>query len=201
MIWTLPFIAALVGWFTNYIAVKMLFHPKKPVNILGLYKLQGIFPKNQQNVANKMGKMVAEELLSSKDLKDRIISEDNISSIVQIIENKIEDFFSVKVPKRFPTLSRILLSEKRKERIVQELMAEVHTAVPELMNSYFGDLEEQFNVEEMITDKVNDLSSDKLEDLLMSLLEKEFKFIELIGAVIGFIIGWIQVAMVLLGGA
>ncbi|MBP9152622.1 MAG: DUF445 family protein [Flavobacteriales bacterium] len=201
MIWTLPFIAALVGWFTNYIAVKMLFHPKKPVNILGVYKLQGIFPKNQQNVANKMGKMVAEELLSSKDLKDRIISEDNISSIVQIIENKIEDFFSVKVPKRFPTLSRILLSEKRKERIVQELMAEVHTAVPELMNSYFGDLEEQFNVEEMITEKVNDLSSDKLEDLLMSLLEKEFKFIELIGAVIGFLIGLIQVAMVLLGGA
>jgi uncharacterized membrane protein YheB (UPF0754 family) len=201
MIWTLPFIAALVGWFTNYIAVKMLFHPKKPVNILGVYKLQGIFPKNQQNVANKMGKMVAEELLSSKDLKDRIISEDNISSIVQIIENKIEDFFSVKVPKRFPTVSRLLLTDKRKARIVQELMAEVHTAVPEVMESYFGDFEEQFNVEEMITEKVNDLSSDKLEDLLMSLLEKEFKFIELIGAVIGFIIGWIQVAMVLLGGA
>ncbi|MCF8465154.1 MAG: DUF445 family protein [Flavobacteriales bacterium] len=200
MIYTLPFIAALVGWFTNYIAVKMLFHPKKPVNILGVYKLQGIFPKNQQNVANKMGKMVAEELLSSKDLKDRIISEDNISSIVQIIENKIEDFFSVKVPKRFPTISRLILSEKRKARIVQELMAEVHTVVPEVMESYFGDLEEQFNVEEIITEKVNDLSSDKLEDLLMSLLEKEFKFIELIGAVIGFIIGWIQVGMVLIGG-
>jgi len=199
MIYTLPFIAALVGWFTNYIAVKMLFHPKKPMNILGVYKLQGIFPKNQQNVANKMGKMVAEELLSSKDLKDRLISPDNIASIVQIIENKVEDFFSVKVPKRFPTLSRIILSEKRKARIVQELMEEVHTAVPDLMNAYFGDLEEQFNIEEMITEKVNLLSSDKLEDLLMSLLEKEFKFIELIGAVIGFIIGWIQVAMVSFG--
>ncbi len=199
MIYTLPFIAALVGWFTNYIAVKMLFHPKKPMNILGVYKLQGIFPKNQQNVANKMGKMVAEELLSSKDLKDRLISPDNIASIVQIIENKVEDFFSVKVPKRFPTLSRIILSEKRKARIVQELMEEVHTAVPDLMNAYFGDLEEQFNIEEMIAEKVNHLSSDKLEDLLMSLLEKEFKFIELIGAVIGFIIGWIQVAMVSFG--
>jgi len=169
------------------------------MNILGVYKLQGIFPKNQQNVANKMGKMVAEELLSSKDLKDRLISPDNIASIVQIIENKVEDFFSVKVPKRFPTLSRIILSEKRKARIVQELMEEVHTAVPDLMNAYFGDLEEQFNIEEMIAEKVNHLSSDKLEDLLMSLLEKEFKFIELIGAVIGFIIGWIQVAMVSFG--
>ncbi|MFT5861156.1 MAG: uncharacterized membrane protein YheB (UPF0754 family), partial [Flavobacteriaceae bacterium] len=32
MIYTLPFIAALVGWFTNYLAVKMLFHPKEPIN-------------------------------------------------------------------------------------------------------------------------------------------------------------------------
>ena len=200
MIYTLPFIAALVGWFTNFIAVKMLFHPKKPVNILGVYKLQGIFPKNQLNVANKIGKMVAEELLSSQDLKDHIITPENVVAIVQVIENKIEDFFSVKVPKRYPTLSRIILSEKRKDKIVQELMEEVHTSVPEVLDGYFGEIEERFNVEEIIKEKVNNLPSEKLETLLMNLLEKEFKFIEYIGAVIGFIIGWIQVAMVMLGG-
>ena len=200
MIYTLPFIAALVGWFTNFIAVKMLFHPKKPVNILGVYKLQGIFPKNQLNVANKIGKMVAEELLSSQDLKGHIITPENVEAIVQVIENKIEDFFSVKVPKRYPTLSRIILSEKRKDKIVQELMEEVHTSVPEVLDGYFGEIEERFNVEEIIKEKVNNLPSEKLETLLMNLLEKEFKFIEYIGAVIGFIIGWIQVAMVMLGG-
>ena len=192
MIYTLPFIAALVGWFTNFIAVKMLFHPKKPVNILGVYKLQGIFPKNQLNVANKIGKMVAEELLSSQDLKDHIITPENVEAIVQVIENKIEDFFSVKVPKRYPTLSRIILSEKRKDKIVQELMEEVHTSVPEVLDGYFGEIEERFNVEEIIKEKVNNLPSEKLETLLMNLLEKEFKFIEYIGALIGFIIGWIQ---------
>ena len=198
MIYTLPFIAALVGWFTNFIAVKMLFHPKKPVNILGVYKLQGIFPKNQLNVANKIGKMVAEELLSSQDLKDHIITPENVEAIVQVIENKIEDFFSVKVPKRYPTLSRIILSEKRKDKIVQEVMEEVHTSVPEVLDGYFGEIEERFNVEEIIKEKVNNLPSEKLETLLMNLLEKEFKFIEYIGALIGFIIGWIQVGMVLM---
>lgn len=199
MIYTLPFIAALVGWFTNFIAVKMLFHPKKPVSILGLYTVQGIFPKNQQNVANKIGKMVAEELLSSQDLKDRIITPENVQSIVQIIENKIVDFFSVKVPKRYPTLSRLILSEKRKAKIVNELMEEVHTSVPEVLDSYFGEIEQRFNVEEIIREKVKNLPSNQLENLLMNLLEKEFKFIEYIGAIIGFIIGWIQVAMVVLG--
>jgi len=199
MIYTLPFIAALVGWFTNYIAVKMLFHPKRPVNVFGIYTLQGIFPKNQQNVANKIGKMVAEELLSSQDLKDHIITPENIEAIVQVIENKIEDFFSTKLPKRYPRLTKILLTDKLKTRIVQELMEEVDSTVPEVIDGYFGEIGERFNVEEIIKEKVNNLPSEKLEDLLMNLLEKEFKFIEYIGAVIGFIIGWIQVGMVLLG--
>ena len=199
MIYTLPFIAALVGWFTNYIAVKMLFHPKKPVNVLGVYTLQGIFPKNQLNVANKIGKMVAEELLSSQDLKNHIITPENVEAIVQVIENKIEDFFSTKLPKRYPRLTKILLTDKLKTRIVQELMEEVDSTVPEVIDGYFGEIGERFNVEEIIKEKVNNLPSEKLETLLMNLLEKEFKFIEYIGAVIGFIIGWVQVGMVLIG--
>ena len=80
-------------------------------------------------------------------------------------------------------------------------MEEVDSTVPEVVDSYFGDIEERFNVEEIIKEKVNNLPSNKLEKLLMNLLEKEFKFIEYIGAVIGFIIGWIQVLMIVMGEA
>ena len=78
-------------------------------------------------------------------------------------------------------------------------MEEVDSTVPEVIDGYFGEIGERFNVEEIIKEKVNNLPSEKLETLLMNLLEKEFKFIEYIGAVIGFIIGWVQVGMVLIG--
>lgn len=41
-----PVICALIGWFTNFLAVKMLFHPHKPIKI-GPFTIQGIFPKRQ----------------------------------------------------------------------------------------------------------------------------------------------------------
>lgn len=193
MIYMLPFIAAAVGWFTNYLAVKMLFHPKEPVNILGMYTLHGIFPKNQKQVAEKIGKMVADELLSSKDLRERIITPENIQSIVETVEDKIEEYFSVKIPQRYPTVSRLFLSEKRKTKIVQGLMKEVDATVPVMVEEYFGKVETDFNVEHIIREKVNQLPPDRLENLIMKLLKREFKFIEYIGAVIGFAIGWIQV--------
>jgi uncharacterized membrane protein YheB (UPF0754 family) len=198
MIYTLPFIAALVGWFTNYIAVKMLFHPKQPMNILGVYTLQGIFPKNQQQVAEKIGKMVAEELLSSNDLKEKLNNPENILSIKELVEAKIDYYLNVTFPKNYP-ITAALVGDKRRTKFKDTVMEEVDESVPAMIDSYMANIEERFNVEHIIKEKVGLLSPERLEDLIMMLLKKEFKFIEYIGAVIGFIIGWIQVLMVVLG--
>lgn len=192
MIWTLPFIAALVGWFTNYIAVKMLFYPKKPFNLLGLYKIQGIFPKNQQQVAEKIGKMVAEELLSSEDLREKLNNPENILSIQEMIQAKIDFYLNVTFPKNYPITS-VLVGDKRKAKFKNQLRGEVNESVPAVIERYLANIEERFNVEQIIKDKVAQLPSEKLEDLIMMLLKKEFKFIEYIGAVIGFLIGLLQV--------
>ena len=73
VLFLLPFIAALIGWFTNYLAVKMLFHPKTPRNFK-LFTLHGVFPKRQTQLANKLGNLVSEELLSIKDVSKKIES-------------------------------------------------------------------------------------------------------------------------------
>jgi len=197
MIWTLPFIAALVGWFTNYVAVKMLFHPKRPVNILGIYTLQGIFPKNQRQVAEKIGRMVADELLSSEDLKEKLSNPENLLSIKELVEAKIDYYLNVTFPKNYP-ITAAFVGEKLKTKFKDQVMNEVHDSVPAVIDSYMANIEEKFNVEQIIREKVNQLPPERLEELIMKLLKREFKFIEYIGAVIGFLIGLLQVLMALL---
>jgi uncharacterized membrane protein YheB (UPF0754 family) len=197
IVWTMPFISALVGWFTNYLAVKMLFYPKEPWNF-GLFKVQGVFPKNQREVAEKIGKMVAEELLSSKDLRDKMNNPENLLSINQIVEAKIDYFLNVKFPRQYP-ITGMFFTKDRKARMKKELMVEVEQSVPQVIDHYMENLEERFNVEEIIKEKVAQLAPEKLEGLLMKLLAKEFKFIEYIGAVVGFIIGLVQVGIMWLG--
>lgn len=194
MIYTLPFIAALVGWFTNYLAVKMLFYPKKPVN-LGFMKLQGIFPKNQHQVAEKIGKMVADELLSSKDLRDKLNNPENMLTVQELVEARIDFYLNTTFPKAYP-LASALLGSKRKAKFKEELMIEVQDSVPRVVDQYMDHMEERFDVESIIEQRVAALPSEKLESLIMKLLKKEFKFIEYMGAIIGFIIGWIQVGLV-----
>ena len=63
IVFALPVIAAGIGWITNFLAVKMLFHPKSEVKLLGL-RIQGVFPKRQAALAQKLGDIVSEELFS-----------------------------------------------------------------------------------------------------------------------------------------
>ena len=65
-------IGSLIGYCTNYLAIRMLFHPYKEVYI-GKWRLPftpGIIPKNQSRVANSLGNAVGEQLLTKETVAD-----------------------------------------------------------------------------------------------------------------------------------
>jgi uncharacterized membrane protein YheB (UPF0754 family) len=61
------------------------------------------------------------------------------------------------------------------------------------MKSYAGQLKNDLDLEAIITQKVAHFSSDRLEELLYQIMAKEFRFVEWVGAVIGLVIGSLQV--------
>jgi uncharacterized membrane protein YheB (UPF0754 family) len=62
-----------------------------------------------------------------------------------------------------------------------------------LMKQYMMTLESELDLEKIVISKVGKFSSDKLEDILNQIMSTEFRFVEIIGAVLGFIIGLVQV--------
>ena len=193
MIYTLPFIAALIGWFTNFIAVKMLFHPKEPINLF-FFKVQGIFPKRQKVLAEKLGKMVANDLFSIDDLLDQIKSTDD-SEVMNLVESKIDDFINKKLSTSMPMLA-MFLNDDLKNKIKGALLEEISQILPEIIESYGEQLKKSVDIQGIVTEKVLQFSTDKLEEILYSIMKKEFRFIEILGAVLGFLIGIIQVALI-----
>lgn len=193
MIYTLPIIAALTGWITNYIAIKMLFHPREKVKVLFM-EIQGIFPKRQKNLAEKLGKIVATELFSIEDVKKVLKDEKTTAEIVDVIDEKLDDFLDNKLTTAMPMLA-MFMSDELKQTIKGTLEAEFTAMLPDLINRFADNLENKVDVEKTVYDKVVNFSTDKLEEILYSIMKKEFKFIEILGGILGFIIGLIQIAL------
>ena len=191
---SLPIIAAIIGWFTNFIAVKMLFHPKEPIN-LGFMKLQGIFPKRQDQLAQKIGDLVANQLFSLDDIKDKFNTPERRASITTVIDERIEIFLRTKLTTEMPMLA-FIMNDALVGKVKGSLMAEIDDMLPVVLDNFANYITEKIDIQAIVKSKVAAFSTDKLEEVLVSILKKEFKFIELVGAVLGFLIGCIQVALV-----
>jgi uncharacterized membrane protein YheB (UPF0754 family) len=189
----IPVISGFIGWVTNWVAIKMLFHPRNPVRILGM-TIQGIFPKRQAQFAMKLGKLVSEELLSFKDIEHKIVSPENLQKLMPVVETHVDDFLRKKLSDVFPVIS-MFIGEKTISQLKGHFMNELEALFPILMKRYMGHLQAELDLEKIVTEKVAGFSSDKLEEILMSIMSKEFRFVEILGGVLGFIIGMIQVAI------
>lgn len=88
-----PLIGAVIGYFTNYIAVKMLFRPHKEIKI-GSFTLPftpGIIPKRKNDLAAAVGKAVGNALLTEEDLTEMLLSEDVENSITGICVSQLRN--------------------------------------------------------------------------------------------------------------
>lgn len=192
----IPLISGFIGWVTNWVAIKMLFHPRNPVHILGI-KVQGIFPKRQDQFAEKLGKLVSRELLSFDEIEAKITNPDNLKKVLPQVETHIDHFLRVKLSDSMPMIS-MFIGDKTIEKLKTVFMEELEILFPKIMKDYSGTLKQQLDLEAIVTDKVKAFSSDKLEEILYQVMASEFRFVEIIGAVLGFLIGLFQVAITLL---
>lgn len=183
-------LATFTGWFTTWIAVKMLFHPRKPINFLGL-KIQGIFPKNQQLIAQKLGQVVSQEFLSFAEIEQKVTNPENLQKLRPEIEAHIDNFLKHKLKEVFPMLA-MFIGEKTVNQLKDAFLMELENLFPVLMKNYMTKLEQDLDLEKIVTEKVSGFSSEKLEEILHHITKREFQFLEVIGGVFGFLIGLIQ---------
>ena len=194
LIYLLPILAALIGWITNYLAIKMLFHPHQPKKILGL-TFQGVFPKRQAQIAEKLGDLVANELFSMQDVAQKIEDLSTQPEVLEEVGRRIEKTIRGKLISAFPMLS-MFLSDEMIEKVTNLFKGELEDFLRVSAQGLALKMEESVDVQALVMEKVQAFSSNKIEELLIGFMEQEFRFIEKIGAVLGFLIGCIQVFLV-----
>jgi len=196
MFYLQPVVAAFTGWFTTWIAIYMLFHPKEPKRFLGI-TIQGVFPKRKQQFAAKLGSIVASELLHFREIAQQLTDPAHLATLRPGIEKHIDAFLHTRLKEKIPVLS-MFVGEGTLGKIKEGLLEEIDLMLPDVIGQYAGSLEGKIDIERMVTEKVQGFSTDKLEEILLGIMTKEFRFVELIGGVLGFLIGLIQMLLAMI---
>lgn len=175
----------------------MLFHPKKKIKV-GIFEIQGVFPKRQKIFAEKLGMVIAREIVSSQDIKEKINQSNIATEVKTLIDKHINTFINTKLKEAYPQMVMFIYNYLIRQ-FKDVTMKEIETIVPLILNTYKQGIEKALDavdIESTIADKVSNFSSDKLEEIILSIMKKELRFVEISGGILGFFIGLAQVILV-----
>lgn len=198
----IPFSAAIIGWLTNLLALKMTFYPLdfygfsiSNVRSHGFRRMpaigwQGIIPAKAAIMAGRAVDLITTKLIDIEDQFDRIdpkVITKQITPKLKVITIQIID---EAMEKELPLLWK-LLPQERKNQIYNKAIAAFPHVVEDMMSDVKANIKELFDVKKMVVDA---LTKDKtlLNSIFLEVGHKEFKFIEYSGFLFGFMFGVIQ---------
>ena len=194
---SIPLISALIGLITNFIAVRMIFRPRHEIRFLN-FRIQGLIPKRKKDLAEKIAHTVEKELISHRDIKEIIKSENFHIQTGEVIRSKIEDFITNKIGNN-PLLSMFMTPEVT-TRLSASFMEELQKEIPGIIDSLFERVESKIDFRDIIKKKLDDFDPSKLESIVYNIASRELKAIEYLGGILGFVVGIIQLLLISAGG-
>ncbi|MGL4628528.1 DUF445 domain-containing protein [Cetobacterium sp.] len=183
-------IGSMIGWVTNYIAIKMLFRPYKEIN-LGIFKIQGLIPKRKHEIGLSLAETIQNELISMADITERLSNANIEVAMEKVIDDILEKKLATEITTKFPMLA-MFLNESTLNKIKEIIKNSIMENKDQIIGMLFETLEKNVNFKEIIVEKVDAFSLEELERIIFSLAKKELKHIEVVGAILGGLIGVAQ---------
>jgi uncharacterized membrane protein YheB (UPF0754 family) len=154
--------ATLHGYAGAWIAVRMLFRPRKPVKLIGVTIFpQGMIPRHRDKLANAIGKAVGEELVSQETILHELTGNDFLRRKIQrVIDSFTEELLSQKHPSLIESLPKNV-----REPILDAISA-LQRKIAEHVRSTLKSEESLDAIRAFVTRRVDDVLGQRVSNVI-----------------------------------
>ena len=191
-------IGAVIGYITNWLAIKMLFRPREAKYIFGM-KLPftpGLIPKEKSRIANKVGETVGTHLLNSDSLSkalkdDKIkakfneVAKEKINQVInsnstleESLKNTLgENYYALK-GNMINNIAKTILESIQEEEFKNKVKFYIVDSIKERLNKEPEKIIDFINSNKFREVIINTLEEEKTRDIIGKALLKEVKTLE-----------------------
>lgn len=192
-----PLVTAAIGWLTNWVAIQMLFHPRQPIHLL-FFRWQGLIPRRQAQLAAQTAEIIEREILQQHGILNEIRKIDLAPHLEGAAHNLVWQRIGPQL-QAIPLLGGFINQSVLAKFEIIAAQSIKEEAAP-LMEKVASDFEQSVNLKEMIETNIVAFDLERLEAIVNEVARKEFRTIERLGAVLGFLVGCAQVALLIAFG-
>ncbi len=197
--WVLPAFGLLVGYATNWIALKMIFEPQEPKRV-GLIKIQGLFLKRQKEVAEQYGDLIAAEILTPAHIIEAILkgpSSDRLFALIaRNVKNAVDDQTGLGLP--FVTMT---IGTKKYNAMKNTAVESMVEKLPRALRQIEDYAEDAMDIRNTLKARMADLTPTQFERMLRPAFEQDEWILITVGALLGMAAGFAQLIFMFGGGS
>lgn len=175
----IPFLSTLAGWLFNVLA--------------GNYILNIYIKKKETDISNQIGQLIVSNL-SLNNLKEKMSSPTLIEKAMPMIETHIDEFLNIKLKEEIPMLG-MFITNKTTDKVKEVFINQLRMLFPKVMQQITDNISIDLNAERL-ADKL--LENETIHLKIKDIIKPHQKKISLFGAITGFLIGIINLIIVLL---
>lgn len=189
-------VGVLIGWFTNYLAIKLLFRPYREMNFI-FFKIQGLIPKRRDEISENISEVVEKELISIDDIAEKFKnSEFSEKMIDELLDNIISEKLQNSILEKNPFL-KMFVNDSMMEKIKGYFKKTIFENREKIISEIIRIAKERIDFKEIMLEKMKNFSLNEIEEIILRVSKKELKHIEIIGGVLGGIIAIFQFFLML----
>ena len=183
----LVIIGGFIGWLTNKVAIKMLFRPVNPHKFLGI-KIQGVFPRRKDQIAISLASIIEQELLSKEVIMDQLMSEEKID----LIKIKMKKLIVEKLTQSIPSVIAMFVGGDLRGFVEKYVEKHGDEIFDEMLSEFEKIGLDNLDIQKIVKERIDELDFIEFEKIMVGLMSKELRFVEIVGLFLGAFIGAIQ---------
>ena len=190
----IPAISALVGWFTNVVAIKMMFHPVEFVGIPPYLGWQGVIPANSVRLAKVSNTLITQKLLSLRQLFDQTFNADSFAGKLGAVIDDVTEQVIDEVANKHAKAMWDNAGEFMQNRVREQVRAEVIGVSRAIAMDMADDIDSIMDIERTVLEAM-ERHKGLMGEMFYEVGRKEFRFIERSGLYFGFLFGLFQMVI------
>ena len=188
--WILPLFGIMVGYSTNFLAIRLIFRPLNPIKI-GKLEIQGMFIRRQAEVSTEYSRIVASKIITIENIFEYIIRGPGSERLRDIVSRQIENTIN-DTAGLIKSLAEISMGSKLFIHIRNIACFRFMQELPMNIRHVFGYAENALNLEQILREKMISLSTKEFEAFLRPVFKEDEMKLIVIGAILGGVAGILQ---------
>lgn len=166
-------LGAIIGGYTNHLAIKMLFRPHRPIYI-GKFQVPftpGLIPKRRDELAVQLGKMVVDHLLTPEGIGKKLTNKDFQTSLIRWTQVEVD-----KVITNEQSL-RDMLEKWNLEHVEEEAIGKIEHVITEKIHAFLAEYY-TYTWEQALPHSVHEKVENAIPNVASFILKRGISFLE-----------------------